>query len=239
MLTLFLYLFLAHIISDFYLQSDSFCTIKNSKSFCCWQLYVHALIVFITTMICVPAPGMWIGACVIAATHLVFDGLKKYLSSCRYYFAIDQILHVMVLICVSYLLSDASIYWNIWISNNALMVIFGLLLCMKPANIWIKQLFYMANINVPSEPNISQKIEGPKDLPNAGHLIGSTERIIAFVLVLIGQYEVLGFLIAAKSLLRFRDTDTEKTEYLLVGTLLSFGIAIIMGVLFHVVKCYV
>ena len=36
--------------------------------------------------------------------------------------------------------------------------------------------------------------------------------------------------VKAKSLLRFRETDTVKTEYVLVGTLLSFGIAILMGV---------
>ncbi len=39
-----------------------------------------------------------------------------------------------------------------------------------------------------------------------------------------------GFLLAAKSLLRFRETDTVKSEYVLVGTLLSFGIAILVGV---------
>ena len=30
--------------------------------------------------------------------------------------------------------------------------------------------------------------------------------------------------------MRFRETDTVKSEYVLVGTLLSFGIAILVGV---------
>lgn len=33
----------------------------------------------------------------------------------------------------------------------------------------------------------------------------------------------------AKSVLRFKDTQTEKTEYVLAGTLLSFGMAIAVG----------
>jgi hypothetical protein len=48
---------------------------------------------------------------------------------------------------------------------------------------------------------------------------------------MINQYEAIGFIVAAKSLLRFKDTDTAKTEYVLAGTFLSFGIAIICGVL--------
>jgi hypothetical protein len=43
------------------------------------------------------------------------------------------------------------------------------------------------------------------------------------------HYEAVGFIIAAKSILRFRDTDTAKTEYLLIGSLLSFLIAVALG----------
>lgn len=55
------------------------------------------------------------------------------------------------------------------------------------------------------------------------------ERLLTLVFVLIGQYEAIGFIIAAKSLLRFKDTDTARTEYVLVGILLSFGIALVCG----------
>ena len=50
-------------------------------------------------------------------------------------------------------------------------------------------------------------------------------------MLLIGQYEAVGFIIAAKSVLRFKDTDTAKTEYVLAGTLLSFGIATFAGLM--------
>jgi hypothetical protein len=37
--------------------------------------------------------------------------------------------------------------------------------------------------------------------------------------------------IAAKSLLRFQETDTKQTEYVLIGTLFSFGVAVLLGLL--------
>lgn len=47
--------------------------------------------------------------------------------------------------------------------------------------------------------------------------------------VIIGKLEVIGFMIAAKSILRYKDTNTIKTEYVLIGTMLSFGIAMLCG----------
>jgi hypothetical protein len=49
--------------------------------------------------------------------------------------------------------------------------------------------------------------------------------------ILINQFEAVGFLIAAKSILRFRKDSVYKTEYVLIGTLLSFGIAVAFGIL--------
>jgi ABC-type nitrate/sulfonate/bicarbonate transport system permease component len=40
-------------------------------------------------------------------------------------------------------------------------------------------------------------------------------------------------LIAAKSLLRFQETDIKRTEYVLIGTLLSFGVAVLLGVIIN------
>jgi len=68
-------------------------------------------------------------------------------------------------------------------------------------------------------------------IKNAGALIGNLERILTIIFVIIGQYEAIGFIIAAKSLLRFQETATAKTEYVLAGTFLSFGIAVVCGLL--------
>ena len=94
---------------------------------------------------------------------------------------------------------------------------------MKPANIVVKEVFNASRIYMATG----------NELPNAGKLIGILERLLTLTFILIQQYEAVGFLIAAKSILRYRDDDTLKTEYVLIGTMLSFGMAVVIGILIH------
>ena len=70
---------------------------------------------------------------------------------------------------------------------------------------------------------------------NAGKYIGILERLLVFVFILVDHWEGVGFMIAAKSVFRFSDLAEAKqrklTEYVLIGTLLSFGIAVLTGIL--------
>lgn len=74
-----------------------------------------------------------------------------------------------------------------------------------------------------------------ESLNNAGKYIGMLERIFVFTFVVTGNWEGIGFLLAAKSVFRFGDLkeskDRKLTEYILIGTLLSFGMAIVVGML--------
>ena len=74
-----------------------------------------------------------------------------------------------------------------------------------------------------------------ESLNNAGKYIGMLERIFVFTFVVTGNWEGIGFLLAAKSVFRFGDLkeskDRKLTEYILIGTLLSFGMAIAVGML--------
>ena len=66
---------------------------------------------------------------------------------------------------------------------------------------------------------------------NAGSLIGNIERWLILAFVIMQRYEALGLLIAAKSIIRFGDAQTRKSEYVLVGTLMSIFIAVLAGVM--------
>jgi len=71
-------------------------------------------------------------------------------------------------------------------------------------------------------------------LDKAGIWIGRCERVLVLTFIIINQYTALGFLMAAKSILRYADKDEmtqKKTEYVLVGTLMSFASAAIIGVI--------
>ena len=105
-------------------------------------------------------------------------------------------------------------------------LLLGVLVCIKPSNIIIKEIIKDANIKV----NKGREDDNTGDLPNAGKLIGVVERLLSLVFVLLGQYEAVGFIIAAKSILRFAEGDKAKSEYVLIGTLLSFSMAIFVGV---------
>lgn len=59
--------------------------------------------------------------------------------------------------------------------------------------------------------------------------IGAIERWLILVFVCMGHYEALGLLVAAKSIIRFSDSQTNKTEYVLAGTLLSIFLAVLCG----------
>ncbi len=93
---------------------------------------------------------------------------------------------------------------------------------MKPANVVIRICL--------DSLQLYDQVDKKNDLHRAGRWIGSIERIMAMVLVMLQQYTAIGFIIAAKSILRYNESKTGKTEYVLIGTLLSFSIALIIGI---------
>jgi len=64
-----------------------------------------------------------------------------------------------------------------------------------------------------------------------GRTIGALERALALTLVLLGEYSAVGWIIAAKSLARFKALEErEFAEYFLIGTLASFLLALLAGI---------
>ena len=100
----------------------------------------------------------------------------------------------------------------------------ALVLCVTPANLFIR--WFMRAANIPAGSG------GDESLLRAGRIIGALERVLALLFIMGGHFEAVGFIFAAKSILRFKDADTAKTEYLLVGSLLSFLIAVALGTVY-------
>ena len=64
-----------------------------------------------------------------------------------------------------------------------------------------------------------------------GRTIGALERALALTLVLLGEDAAIGWIIAAKSLARFKALeDREFAEYFLICTLASFLLALLAGI---------
>jgi hypothetical protein len=89
------------------------------------------------------------------------------------------------------------------------------------------------------EDYCQQDDRAPEDdvegLSKGGRYIGWLERSLVMMLLLIGQASGIGFLFAAKSILRFgeiKDSHQRKmAEYIIIGTFLSFGWALITSYL--------
>ena len=139
---LFLSLILAHVIGDFYLQNDKYCTQKEERKFKSWFLYVHSLVIGGMSWVAVPVYDFGFYALAIAFSHLVIDVIKTYSPKGLWNFVIDQIAHLAILIIVTSSFDTTtklpiqSMDCN---SNFSIpLFILAILLCIKPANILIK-----------------------------------------------------------------------------------------------------
>ena len=221
---LFLCLYLAHLVADFALQTNKICKDKSEKKWRSPYHYAHALIVFAFSWLVTFDIRFWWCAAVIGVTHFFIDMWKSYREEKVEWFVVDQILHLAVLVCVSVLWCRAY-DWSIpfGLAPRTVAIAVAVVACWRPANIFIKLMLRHYSVNMPEETTPSGF--------NAGALIGNLERWLILAFVLMQHYEALGLLIAAKSIIRFGDKETTKTEYVLAGTLLSIFIAVIAGLI--------
>jgi len=227
--------FTAHLLADFIFQGQRWSQRKASRPFTHYHMW-HTLIVFGLSFLLSFDTGFWVAALLIALLHLGQDMLKSNIKirTDKNWFFTDQLIHLMILAGISIAYHHYLEYTMPFeVSLRTLAIASSLLLCLKPANIIIKNILDIFHIEAPGEPfhhtGREPLEEDSRGLPNAGKLIGITERLLAFILVLFGQYGAVGLIIAAKSILRFR--NTKQSEYVLVGTLLSFGMAIFLALL--------
>lgn len=67
---------------------------------------------------------------------------------------------------------------------------------------------------------------------NRGRLIGNLERILLTLLAMVGSYPAIAFIITAKGLVRAKEFEKrDYAEYFLIGTLVSAGLALVLGTL--------
>ena len=97
------------------------------------------------------------------------------------------------------------------------ILIFSIIL--DPASVFIRKLFI--SISPKTYPKIySEELK-------AGNIIGKLERIIIAILLLNNQFGVIGFVLTAKSIARFKQMENRNfAEKYLIGTLTSFLIVL-------------
>lgn len=230
---LFLKFLLAHILGDFVFQSESWVKDKENKKVKSIKLYVHIGIhaVLLLLILQFNLQKYWLGFISIIVSHYAIDLLKLYFQkkkTKRIWFFIDQILHLICIVIATSFYVDFNVSLENIITEKFLLLLIFLLLVIFVAAIIIKLII--------TQWNPEKKKENDDSLAKAGRYIGILERLFVFTFVITNHWEAIGFLLAAKSVFRFGDLTSSKdrklTEYILIGTLLSFGFAILLGVLY-------
>lgn len=228
---IFTKLLLAHLIGDFLLQPTRWVVHKEANKIRSKYLYIHVLLHFVLTMVLLWDLQYWKLALIIAVSHYFIDLGKLYITPLfklrSIPFFIDQFLHLIVLFLVAYR-GDWLKQITVFFQELDWPLVTAIVFVTFPAAIVMGKLLEA----------MGAKIElDHKSLPNAGKYIGIIERLFVLMFIILGRWEAIGLLIGAKSVFRFNDlkesNNRKLTEYILIGTLLSFGLAVLTGIFYR------
>ncbi|NML68652.1 DUF3307 domain-containing protein [Chryseobacterium sp. RP-3-3] len=228
---IFTKLILAHLLGDFVLQPNSWVADKERRKLKSPYLYVHVLIHTVLSFIFLWNTELWWVSLLVGITHLIIDASKlvfQNVKNKKAWFFIDQLLHILVILGISFYFKEFN--FDFLSNNEFLKILMAVLFLTTPASIFIKIL--LSSWTPVPETQSSLQTES---LSSAGKYIGILERLLVFTFIMVNHWEGVGFMVAAKSVFRFSDLAQAKqrklTEYVLIGTLLSFGLAVLTGIL--------
>jgi hypothetical protein len=221
-------LLFAHALADFVLQPGWMVRRKREVPL----LLAHIGIVAATAWAATGFP-LHPSIAVLAALHLATDALKLWVLGDRLGgFLADQALHLAAILGIA-LWVPGLFAAGLWagplppVPQGALAALpeamahgAGAILATLAGGHAVGKLL---------QPFLDAEPKLAKDsLADAGRLIGLLERAVAWFLVVVGQPAGVGFLIAAKSVLRFgaAQDDRRVSEYVIIGTLASVGWAL-------------
>ncbi len=222
-------LVIAHLAGDFIFQPDSWVKDKEEKQGKSIKLYYHILVHISLTSILLWDYNLIPTAVFIGITHYIIDLCKLSIQHQKYIrttFIIDQFFHFIVLLLVVNHYEPISSMIEMKDMHDELYLLTLAIITLIPVSSKTIKLL-ISKWTPKTEDNAEDSLK------DAGQFIGILERLFVFGFVLSGQIQAVGFLLAAKSVFRFGDLrdpkDRKLTEYILIGTLVSFGIALLIG----------
>lgn len=216
--SVFLPLLVGHLIADFWLQPASWIEHKRQNGWKSKYLIHHAAIASVLPVMFTLQVGVWWFIPVIFVTHYLIDLLKSATNDNLLAFLADQTLHIALLLVLAMAMSVPGLsapmlkFWTYSV---------GFVLVTMPAGILIGKFLQQVT-----------KTENKPMKTDASAWIGMIERTLILIFILAGQFQAIGFLVAAKSVFRFSEIQKDgnpKAEYFLLGTLVSFLVAVVVG----------
>jgi hypothetical protein len=220
--SVFLLLLTGHLIADFWLQPDTWVQHKRENGWKSKKLISHSVLASLLPVIFTFQLNLWWFFPVIFVLHFITDFFKSKLPDTIPAFLADQLLHIAVLWVLAIYGTESTISEN---AATFWIYVGGFVLITNPTGIFTGMFL---NAVIPDK--------NKKNKHDISAWIGILERILILIFILAGQFTAIGFLIAAKSIFRFNDTREDgniKAEYFLLGTLVSFTLAIIVGLVIN------
>jgi hypothetical protein len=251
---LYALIILAHVLADFSFQSN---TISQKKQEQKKYMGLHLLIVFLISLI-LALPYLRLKLLlilfIITLSHGIIDYIKIYGLNCllnnstdgKYnleIFLLDQVLHILVIgFFIPSLRQIEPVPWfcglHEYLSTNytlfetvdknmvgyIALVLAIIVFNFKGSTIIIRSVLKRYKSDLTKN--------GAK-----GEAIGNLERLLVISFVFLKNYPLVGLLFTAKSLIRFKDIETNDqddfVEYYLIGSFISIFLGIISGVLIN------
>lgn len=235
MIALFIKLLIAHVIGDFVLQPNHWVEDKKNKRHKSKYFYLHGLVHLAFLLVLLEFNrAYWLPVAIIVGSHLVIDWIKLTLEkkpNSRLLFSLDQCLHLAIIGLIVFAYYPHTFELKYMYTTESLLLVLAVLIITSVSSIIMKIMM---------SKWILEEDKSEDSLENAGKYIGILERLFVFGFILLNQWSAIGLLIAAKSVFRFGDLsrakDRKLTEYILIGTLMSFGLAILVGLAYLYIK---
>ena len=242
----FLAIYLAHLLTDFVFQTHRLLEQKRRGKF--FAYFLHGLTHYLSAIILVSfflaGSGLSLRAHVVilalTLTHLLLDlakirlTQKALLNDGAVAYISDQLLHFVSVACAAWLFSPGLPFADVGALLDRGRAIPSKLLFVPV--IYVGVIFgggYL--IRALTRPlaksiNLEQPEKGGEPMQNAGLYIGWLERFLLLTALLLQSPGTAGLILAAKAIARYPEFKSEHfAEYFLIGTLLSFSIAVLGG----------
>ena len=224
-----------HLLVDFLFQTSAYSEKKRKKL---KPLLLHCFIYFIVFEIVLLSilqfKKAFLLGMIISVLHFLINFTKNKLEKSFpqrrlqiWIFSINQLIYFALLIGMNYIFNLENSVSNLYIKlqeyenfKTIILYISVFSIIFEPASVFIRKLFTSISPKTSPKENLEEL--------KAGNIIGKLERIIIAILLLNNQFGVIGFVLTAKSIARFKQMENRDfAEKYLIGTLTSFLIVLI------------
>ena len=242
----FLAIYLAHLLTDFVFQTHRL--VEQKKRGKLFAYFLHGLTHYLSAIVLVSfflaGSGLSLRTHVVililTLVHLVTDfakiqfAQKTILNDGALAYVSDQLLHFVTVALAAWLLAPSLPFAEVAALLDKARALPSRLLFLPIVYVGVifggGYLIRALTRPLAKSINLEQPEKGGEPMQNAGLYIGWLERFLLLTALLLQSPGTAGLILAAKAIARYPEFKSEHfAEYFLIGTLLSFSIAVLGG----------